>query len=243
MGKRRKTPGAPFATACGRCAYRDLLNSAPDGMVVIGNDGVVRFSNPSASALLGASLSPGCQVGDREGWSGSPFATSPTVDAARLIRLGSAGGGDRAIEVRTARMRWAGEASLLLCLHAPPRRPEGAGKRWSILHAVYRGLRASAPVCGECGSPRIDGNGTPEVLARAAGLVGHRCQDCLAVFFLPRRLALEAGTLARHRVAQAEEPLGVERLPDPVPADALQALDQLLEALPKAKQAPKADEP
>ena len=243
MAKRRKRSGTSRAAVCGECGYREALESVPIGLVVVGRDGAVRFSNRAASHLLGIALPLGCPVQDRPEWSEGLLGLSQGANLTRVFQMREPGGASkREIEARTAPMRWAGEAAVLVSLRETPH-PPSPGRRWSPLVSVYRALRASAPVCSECGSPRIERNGAPGTLARLAGMAGHRCQDCQTVFLLPRRLALPAtppAQPAKSVEATGEEALGGSG--DPVTPDALRALDQLLEALPKAETAPKQDD-
>jgi hypothetical protein len=245
MAKRRKPSGPSPAPVRGECAYRIVLESYPDGLLVIGHQGAVQFFNRAASELLGMSLRPGLSLQDQTGWCQSLRKLPQAPNGTRVIRVRRAAGKrERVLEVRTTPTRWEGETSLLVCLHEAPSRSQSDGKRWSPLVSVYRGLTASAPVCTHCGSRRIERDGAGGRLARVAGLVGHHCQDCHTVFHLPRRLAPVREVPAEEPSpveATAEEPLKVEGASEPVTPDALRALDRLLEALPKAEPLPKTE--
>lgn len=239
MAKRRKRPGSLSVPACGGCAYRSILESNPDGLLVIGGKGKLRFCNRAASELLGIPLRPGLSLPDQTGGSRALQELLHAPNGTRLIRVPQGlKKGERVLEVRTVYTQWEGETALLVNLHEAPPRSQGNGKRWSPLLSMSRGLRASTPVCTHCGSHRFErvGGGS---LARAVGLVGHRCLDCHTVFHLPRRLASTEKPLLAE--AAGEEPLKVEEPSDPVTPDALRALDRLVEALPKAESPSKSD--
>ncbi|MBI5881896.1 MAG: hybrid sensor histidine kinase/response regulator [Elusimicrobia bacterium] len=85
--------------------FEHILECTPDGVVVVGDDGLTRYASPSAAILFNKSLRD--LVGKPFGWPVGPEKPAE-------ITLEAEGGGRRVAEMAAARIEWRGETSWLV---------------------------------------------------------------------------------------------------------------------------------
>lgn len=88
--------------------FRSMIDESPDGMVVVNRQGIVRYTNPAADALLGAK--PKELIG-------APFGFP--IEAGRTTELDIARGDAERVRarMRVVKTTWEGEPSYLASLH------------------------------------------------------------------------------------------------------------------------------
>src|SRR5690606_13383413 len=98
----------------------DLLDLSVDGLVIIDDQGVVRFANPAARDLLGSESV------------GAPF-DFPLADQEAVLHLPDTGTGSRAVAVRAWPGEWEGGAATLASIRSmSPKAMAPAGE--SVAH-------------------------------------------------------------------------------------------------------------
>ncbi|MBI4677420.1 MAG: response regulator [Elusimicrobia bacterium] len=85
--------------------FEHVLECCPDGIVVVGKDGVARYANPSAAVLFNAPL---------QEMVGKPFGHAVGPDKPSEVRLAAEGGRERVVELAAARIEWKKESSWLV---------------------------------------------------------------------------------------------------------------------------------
>ncbi|MGD9852988.1 MAG: response regulator [Nitrospirales bacterium] len=84
-----------------------ILQSSRDGLIVVGADGLFRFSNPAAEHLLRQTT---------EELLGSPFGYPIFQEETREITLHHSGGPTTPVEMRVVPIEWENESAYLICL-------------------------------------------------------------------------------------------------------------------------------
>ena len=121
-GKRRRSARGPRALPTDQESLRRLLDNLPDGVLLLDQEGRVRFANPAAAALFG--YSPVTMIGNILGF--------PVVEGVTEIEIPRSGGELRTAEIRSVRFRWAEEELILASLRDVSERKQAEGKVLSL---------------------------------------------------------------------------------------------------------------
>ena len=99
-----------------------LLNNLPDGVLLLDQEGRVRFANPAAERLFG--YTPVTMIGNMLGF--------PVVEGVTEIEIPRSGGGLITAEIRAVRIQWAREELFLASLRDVSERKQAEGKVLSL---------------------------------------------------------------------------------------------------------------
>ncbi len=115
-------------------SLRLLLESLPDGVLLIDRSGLVSFANPAAESLF--DFEPGTLTGG--------FLGFPVVEGVTEIEIPRAGGGRIAAEIRAVRVRWQEQELYLASLRDVSRRKRAEQKMLTLgqqLFSVYETIQ------------------------------------------------------------------------------------------------------
>ena len=90
-----------------RDPLRTIVERIPDGVVIVGTDGVIRFANPAAERLFGRSASALC---------GQPFGLPVVTEESTEVELRRPSGEMVTAELRLVDSDWEGASALLVSL-------------------------------------------------------------------------------------------------------------------------------
>ena len=105
--RRRAEDRSASALTAGQARLRNIVERLPDGILIIGEDGAVRFCNPAAEALFGRPA--GHLVG-------TDFGFPTTVGGLDEVDIVRRGGASVAVELRMVETEWEGEPARLLSM-------------------------------------------------------------------------------------------------------------------------------
>lgn len=127
-------------------SLRNIVYSLADGVLVVDEDGTVRYMNPAAEMLLERSF--GELVG-------SAFAHPLRDGGASEIEIPGKDGTDKAAEMRIARTRWDGRPAYVVSLRDVSARVRVADLHHRLLHADKRAAiaRLSTSIAHEINNP------------------------------------------------------------------------------------------
>src|SRR5690606_28252321 len=128
--------------------YRTLVEAETTGILIVGEDGLIRYANPAARQLLGR---------DEAEVIGAPIDKFLTdVHGGDEVELIHSGGGVRIAEKRVAAVNWDGQACSLVLLHDITQRKEDE-IRLNRLNRTYKVQR-------ECSSALVNAQSEQELL-------------------------------------------------------------------------------
>jgi signal transduction histidine kinase len=169
------------ALAASEARFRNLIEKTADGVVVVSADGVIRYVNPAAEALLGRRS---CEL------TGALFGRPLTAGEIAEIDLCPAPHGDRlnypVVEMRVVEIEWEGQPAFLATLRDITERKEAVRRRDEFLAMLAHELRNPlAPILNAAHLMRLRGLPTAElenaraIIERQGGHLARLLDDLL----------------------------------------------------------------